>query len=585
MKTRFVKVAAVLAACSALVVIQPAWAGSFSTTPFTSDATSGVSPASSYTHLLDFGGGGASVNGVVFSGAPSQLGSNYVITGAPNLLGDGSFNTPPFNVTVPVGDGFNQMFKSFFYGGPTEQVGLFNLTPGLTYSTRFYSDPWGGPRTQDVTSNGNRIQYDEDSVTQYLEYVFTATDTKNVVQFQQTGPGSEHQYVLSNEVLPVAPRALPFVRAPGLYNTGVGNNGVPLLNASGVGDPHYVLSTNPDTGNPMPVVQDETAFPIVGGPWLANNATSKWIGPQFNTSGSAGGVYVYDLSFDLTGIDETQFQIRGSWATDNTHGAPYGIFLNGAPVAGTQDLRQFDSFVPFTVAKGSGFLPGANTLTFVLENQGAGYNGLRVDGLRGLAPAPGAEWIADLFSTGVDNAGVPLPSGAADPHWNIIASSDPGYPGGPAVVQQNHPAWAENGTGSSWISTTALGTTNIPEGPYVFETSFTIPANLDPTSAIILGRFAADNQIDEVYLNGLPLGISYSGFSALTDFTIDGGFVSGTNTLTVLVSNFGPGDNPGGFRMEFDGFAYQIPEPSTLALVALALGGALVAGWRGRRGR
>jgi hypothetical protein len=303
---------------------------------------------------------------------------------------------------------------------------------------------------------------------------------------------------------------------------------------------------------------------------VGSTATGKWIGPQANTGGSAGGVYIYDLQFDLTGIDETQIQIRGDWSTDNTHAPPHGILLNGNLIAGTQDPDQFDRRAPFTIQRGNpAFQPGINTLSFILENQGAGFTGLKVDGLRGLAPAADSEWIADLFSTGVDNAHVPLPAGSPDPHWTVNGA-------GPATAQTNHPAWAENGTGSSWISTVADGQAPILATQYVFETTFTIAANLDPSTAIILGRMAADNVVDEVFLNGVPLGISHVGFDTMVDFTIDSGFVSGTNTLTVLMSNLPP-DGPGGFRMELDGFA-SIPEPSSVVLMGLAgLGLAVVA--------
>jgi hypothetical protein len=255
MNRRFFRLATALSAAAAMLICgASAQAGVFSLTPFVSDATSGVSPANTYTHLIDWLGPGAVVNGVAFAAAPSQLGPNYALGSVPNALPDGSFNTPPFNVTVPPGDGFNSMFKSFFYGGGfPETVALFGLTPGKTYSTRFYSDPWGGPRVQDVESNGNRIVYDEDAVTQYLDYTFTATDTKNVVSFTIANGGSMHQYALSNQEVAAPLRPLPFVRATTLFNTGVDANGVPLPN--GASGPHYVLTLNPDNTGPTPLVQ------------------------------------------------------------------------------------------------------------------------------------------------------------------------------------------------------------------------------------------------------------------------------------------------------------------------------------------
>src|SRR5262249_16915229 len=72
------------------------------------------------------------------------------------------------------------------------------------------------------------------------------------------------------------------VRISGLFNTGVDDAGVAL--ADGAVDPHYLLIVNPDIpGSTDAVVHDSTIFPIVNGPWVANNAQGKWISPQLNT--------------------------------------------------------------------------------------------------------------------------------------------------------------------------------------------------------------------------------------------------------------------------------------------------------------
>ena len=61
---------------------------------------------------------------------------------------------------------------------------------------------------------------------------------------------------------------------PGIYNTGLSDSGTLL--ADGQVDPHYKLVVNPN--NPASsdsVVQDSTAWPIAGGPWIPNSSISK----------------------------------------------------------------------------------------------------------------------------------------------------------------------------------------------------------------------------------------------------------------------------------------------------------------------
>src|SRR5262249_20830562 len=89
------------------------------------------------------------------------------------------------------------------------------------------------------------------------------------------------------------------VLVPGVFNTGVDDSGNALPDGST--DTHYKLVVNPDGTGDMPLVENSGVFPIVNGPWVANNAGSKWIGPRFETSASAGGAgadgnYTYRLT-------------------------------------------------------------------------------------------------------------------------------------------------------------------------------------------------------------------------------------------------------------------------------------------------
>lgn len=166
-----------------------------------------------------------------------------------------------------------------------------------------------------------------------------------------------------------------FGRIPGLYNTGVNDDGSVMFD--GDWDLHYVLVVNPQVpAYPEPVVQDSLAFPIVGGPWVANSATSLWIGPDFNTSAAAAGEYVYELEMDLAGFDPGTAFITGAWATDDDA----ELLLNGL-ATGIVNTGNFGTLTPFRLD--TGILSGINKLQFRVQNTEVGYTGLRVENLRG----------------------------------------------------------------------------------------------------------------------------------------------------------------------------------------------------------
>ncbi len=160
-----------------------------------------------------------------------------------------------------------------------------------------------------------------------------------------------------------------------LFNTGIDTNGLAL--GDGLVDPHYVLLSNPDTGSPDAIVEDSTAFPIVGGPWLGNTASSKWIGPRLNTSASAVGFYTNRTTFDLTDRDPGTVFIIGRWASDNSG---RDIRVNGVSTGNPQSTT-FAGYTTFNIStSNASFLPGVNTIDFVVENEAApGYTGLRVE--------------------------------------------------------------------------------------------------------------------------------------------------------------------------------------------------------------
>lgn len=205
-----------------------------------------------------------------------------------------------------------------------------------------------------------------------------ATDSTLPIDAVTVSQGGDYTVVVKNDVgeitSPVA-KVIVLEPIPGLYATGVDDDGFVIWD--GYEDPHYKLSVNPDDPNvTAPIVQDTGAFPIVDGTWLPASATSAWIGPRFETSGAAGGDYVYELELDLTGFDPSTAFLTGFWSSDNA-GA---ILLNDAPT-GVLNSGSFNAWTAFRLE--NVFLSGKNKLQFKVNNASLGYTGLRVQGIRG----------------------------------------------------------------------------------------------------------------------------------------------------------------------------------------------------------
>lgn len=170
-------------------------------------------------------------------------------------------------------------------------------------------------------------------------------------------------------------RVTVFEPIPDLFNTGLDQNRQPL--ADGAVDPHWKLIQNPDTGSTDAIVEDGSVFPISDGTWLRNTETSKWIGPQLNTSASAVGTYVYRTTIDLKDRDPKTVVIQGRWASDNTGRE---IRVNGVATANLPS-PVFNGWTSFSIyGTNVDFVAGTNTIDFVVDNEAAiGYTGLRAE--------------------------------------------------------------------------------------------------------------------------------------------------------------------------------------------------------------
>jgi hypothetical protein len=163
-----------------------------------------------------------------------------------------------------------------------------------------------------------------------------------------------------------------------LFNTGVDPSANALV-GPGVPDPHYSLILQP--GSATAVTVDATVWPLVSGPWVPNNAGSRWIGPDASSQGPAGN-YTYQTSFFLPGnAILSSVNVSGLWGTDD---GSVDILINGSSTGNVS--AGFTTLVPFSIT--SGFVLNAiNTIDFALNNAG-GPTGLRVDQIVGTYQVP-----------------------------------------------------------------------------------------------------------------------------------------------------------------------------------------------------
>ncbi len=206
---------------------------------------------------------------------------------------------------------------------------------------------------------------------------------------------SLHMFVRSLIAVALLTAALPAGAATitGLYNTGAGvvGNGA---------DSHWTLA-----GGPAYAGGTNGQFPI--GPWIADDATSRWITPTTNAAdNNAVSTFAFSTTFDLTGLKASTASIGGTFAADDSA----TIFLNGVQV-GAANQGGFSFRTNFTI--GSGFVAGVNTLTFTALNSGAGPTGVNVV-VSGTADAvpEAATWTMMIAGFGLVGLGLRRRSGA-----------------------------------------------------------------------------------------------------------------------------------------------------------------------------
>lgn len=191
-----------------------------------------------------------------------------------------------------------------------------------------------------------------------------------------------------------------------------------------------------------------------------------------------------------------------------------------------------------------------------------------------------AATISTLYNTGVDDAHTAL-SGGMDTHYTITAA-----PGGSTtdnqVLASGWPVapagpWVNDSLASRWIGPANVvgNQPNDPPGEYRYTTSFDL-TGLNVGSAVIIGRWAADNSGLDIVVNGISTGqTTTSGFENWTSFSLNPADLNqGLNSLVfVILNDAGDSGNPTGLRVEFTtAMASAVPLPAPLLLFATGLG-------------
>jgi hypothetical protein len=169
--------------------------------PWTGDADSGISSASTYTHTYNLGEAvNVTLNGVNFTG----------VGGANPSMPD-RFSYTAGNVLVPnaqnnlTGSSFN-LGGAFVYGNA--RLTLQGLTPGATYQLRLFGAGFGandGRRVATFTGGGQGLTVDENQFEAgngiIVTYDYTASSSTEILDNRSLSSGTFHLWAFANQLV------------------------------------------------------------------------------------------------------------------------------------------------------------------------------------------------------------------------------------------------------------------------------------------------------------------------------------------------------------------------------------------------
>lgn len=153
---------------------------------------------------------------------------------------------------------------------------------------------------------------------------------------------------------------------PSVYSTGINDFYNPLSGDSL--DFHYQLISVPaGSGFGNGTYLANVADAKVSG-WANSGTSARWIAPATDissmTSLKATGQYIYETKFNLDRFEANTAEISGLWAVDDSSD---GILINDVPIGFARTgTSEFSTLQPFSIT--SGFLPGINSLKFIVNN-------------------------------------------------------------------------------------------------------------------------------------------------------------------------------------------------------------------------
>lgn len=155
------------------------------------------------------------------------------------------------------------------------------------------------------------------------------------------------------------------------------------------------------------------------------------------------------------------------------------------------------------------------------------------------------------ISTGLDANRTVLADQAIDHHWTVkdalgtaltayVQTEAFGYPG----------LWLAPSATSKFISPFINTVDTTEAGMFTYKTTFSLRKDIDLGSVELTIRYAADNEVSSILLNGQALaGVVASGYTTFETVTVTTGFVIGTNTVELMTAN---AEGPTGLRAELD---------------------------------